>query len=338
MQKHKIIADIIKSKIPGIIQTAFRELAEGINIFESDDGWKILEEFLKLDPADNNKMLRVLLSEIKITGNANDLSFLAKNSRPEAKKLRKSDEQQSARISIWNCITRLSQSNKDAVLKNLIRDLEKLGFTRKSLYTIKKPGFLSNELINAVHKYSFAIIKLLQAGADVNGQSRFDKNYAITSAARLGHTDVVIELLKTRDIDVNVQDFENMTALIWASLNGNIEIVKELLKNKKIDVNIKARGNRTALIWASHWGRTEIVKKLLEIKNTNINVQDEDGYTALLHACRHRRMEIAKKLLKFKNIDIHAKSKDYNKNALKMARENNMKEVEAILLKLGAQE
>jgi ankyrin repeat protein len=96
-------------------------------------------------------------------------------------------------------------------------------------------------------------------------------------ASRAGNLDVVKELLKRSDIDVNIQDNDGNTALIWVSFYGQFEITKELLKRSDIDVNIQDNDGNTALIWALYNGYLEIVIELLKMPNIDLNIKDKDG-------------------------------------------------------------
>ena len=91
---------------------------------------------------------------------------------------------------------------------------------------------------------------------------------ALIYAARYGNTEIARELLKKKDIDVNIVDILirkkfiifksnffygiqvfnhlwnsrrifNNTALIYATIRGHTEIVRELLTKESIDINIK---------------------------------------------------------------------------------------------------
>jgi hypothetical protein len=63
--------------------------------------------------------------------------------------------------------------------------------------------------------------------------------------------------------------------------NSNIEAVKYLLDNKLIDINIQDEDGTTPLMYASYWNKIEIVKLLLNHPDINIFLKDDDGKTAL---------------------------------------------------------
>lgn len=60
----------------------------------------------------------------------------------------------------------------------------------------------------------------------------------------------------------------------------NLEIVKELVKSKKINVNIKDADNITPLHYAVANWYLEIVKELVK-KDAYLDIQDNNGWTPL---------------------------------------------------------
>ena len=45
-------------------------------------------------------------------------------------------------------------------------------------------------------------------------------------------------LFQRGELNVNVQDGDNKTALIWACWNGHTEIVQSLLQRRELNVNL----------------------------------------------------------------------------------------------------
>jgi serine/threonine-protein phosphatase 6 regulatory ankyrin repeat subunit B len=121
---------------------------------------------------------------------------------------------------------------------------------------------------------------------------------ALTISSQNGHTDIVIELLKHDEVDVNLYAFDE-TALRLASRNGHTDIVVQLLQHNDLDVNLQVRNfHQTALWWASHYGHTNIVVELLKHDEVDVNLQDDDGTTALWQASVNGHKEIVLELLK----------------------------------------
>ena len=75
-----------------------------------------------------------------------------------------------------------------------------------------------------------------------------------------GDINKVKELLAL-GIDINIQDEEGNTALMYASYKEHIEIVKELIKSGA-NVNIKDRKGKTALDYAREEEYDDIIKLL----------------------------------------------------------------------------
>ena len=94
-------------------------------------------------------------------------------------------------------------------------------------------------------------------------------NTTLMSASLEGHLEVT-KLLIEEGVDVNAQDNEGWTALMYASGAGlkdrkdvNPEVVPLLIK-AGADVNAQDNKGYTALKWASREGHTDIVKLLKE--------------------------------------------------------------------------
>ncbi|WP_300747704.1 ankyrin repeat domain-containing protein [uncultured Brachyspira sp.] len=91
---------------------------------------------------------------------------------------------------------------------------------------------------------------------------------------------------------------ENEASFIEAAKNGDIKKVKELLA-LGADINIQDDNSWTALIYAAWAGHTETVKELIKA-GANLNIKDNEGKTALDYAEGNGYNEIAKLLRSFK--------------------------------------
>jgi ankyrin repeat protein len=107
-----------------------------------------------------------------------------------------------------------------------------------------------------------------------------------------GNTGVVKLLLDKQDTDVNVQNTDGETALMFSCVNGNTEMVKLLLDTQDTDVNVQDKDGVTALMIACGNGNTEMVKLLLDKQDIDVNVQHKDGMTALMTACVNGNIDI----------------------------------------------
>ena len=107
----------------------------------------------------------------------------------------------------------------------------------------------------------------------------------------------LVRLLLTRDdINVNAQDKDRFTALMYSCMNGNTEIVRILLEHKDIDINLMRdfenekdwefkvlqnpfkviKQNRNALILACEESPTEVISMLLqreELQTSACNIE-----------------------------------------------------------------
>jgi ankyrin repeat protein len=90
-----------------------------------------------------------------------------------------------------------------------------------------------------------------------------------------------IKLLLDNGADPNIQNVLGYTALMFASSHNN-EVV-ELLLDKGAEINLKNKSGWTALMHAVDRDKYEIVKLLLD-KGADINIQNNDGETALMIA------------------------------------------------------
>ena len=158
---------------------------------------------------------------------------------------------------------------------------------------------LNNDLLNRVVFGSHRSVReLLEKGVDVNYQRENDGWTALIRASYFSYSNNfridIIRLLIEYGANVNLQDKDGYTALVFASYNGHTEAVKLLLANGA-DPDLQDNNRRTALMYASHNGHIEIVKLLLAA-GAKVNLQDDRDYTALYYANREGYIEIQKLL------------------------------------------
>jgi len=112
-------------------------------------------------------------------------------------------------------------------------------------------------------------------------------------ATRLGHTELVVTLLK-RGADSNVQNFDGDTPLMIAAYEGYLEVARTLLEHgARIDTRNMER--MTALHGAVFAGRADIVSMLIDAC-ADVQAKTKDGETPLQIAVEGQHPDIAELL------------------------------------------
>jgi ankyrin repeat protein len=166
----------------------------------------------------------------------------------------------------------------------------------------------------AIVKKCEAVIQELVNHKDVDVNLKNNKNQtALHSAAR--RKNIPIDLFTKilgKTTNVNAQDEFERTALHWVMMDKYESAVKELLKRKDVDVNLKDNENQTALYLACAWKNfpIDLFKVILE-KSTDVNAQDKHGWTALHLAIGFAKSEtMVKELLTHKDVGVDAQDKN----------------------------
>ena len=131
---------------------------------------------------------------------------------------------------------------------------------------------------------------------------------------------VFIRILeRTNQENINKPDGNGWTALHYDINNKSVTKIEELLKNKDVNVNVKNNNNQTALHLASEWKYfpMDLFKIILEKSTDVINAQDEDGNTALQIAIINHS-NVIKALLAHKDVNVNVKN-NKNETALTLA-------------------
>jgi ankyrin repeat domain-containing protein 50 len=97
-------------------------------------------------------------------------------------------------------------------------------------------------------------------------------------AAGNGYITVVNVLLKTDDINSNMEDSQSGRApLSWAAGNGHEAVVKLLLETSKVEVDSKDNNSQTSLSWAVRNRHEAVVKLLLETGKIEVDSKDNSS-------------------------------------------------------------
>lgn len=151
-------------------------------------------------------------------------------------------------------------------------------------------------LMVAASRGQLAFVReLVNRGADVQAEDT-DNWTSLLFAAKTGHRDVVQFLLEQGAADMEHRDMGGWTALMWSAYKGHTEVVQMLLE-KGADINAHGNYHLGPLLWAAGRGHAEIVRLLIQ-RGSKVNVGDKYGTTALVWACRKGNAEIVDILLK----------------------------------------
>ena len=174
------------------------------------------------------------------------------------------------------------------------------------------------------------IIILLELGANVDYQNE-DGQTALIFASQNAHYQIV-ELLLKENADPNLQNQEGWNALMFASQYGHYQVTQRLLK-ENVDPNFQTQEGLTALIFASGNGHYQVVELLLQ-KNADPNLQTQEGLTALIFASGNGHYQVVELLLK-ENADSNLQTQE-GWTALIFASLNGHYQVVELLLKENA--
>ncbi|GBN59406.1 Ankyrin-2 [Araneus ventricosus] len=198
-----------------------------------------------------------------------------------------------------------------------------------------KRSQINRELLTAIiNNDANKVRKLLKSGAEVNEEASGYKQYTpLMIAAEKGYLEILQELLRSPDIDVNRKNYYGVVALHIACAEGHMEVIKMLLAVKDIDVNAADRKyGFSPFMRASMRNHAEVVKILLNTPGIKINNIDASGRTALHHAASSGHEETVQVLLKDRRISVNIKDNLHGHTALHLAVDLHHDEVARALL------
>ena len=202
----------------------------------------------------------------------------------------------------------------------------------------KESETMTEQLVLAAENGEIEVLRnLVEAGADTNAQ---DANGRTAVMIATYNNDIeAVKLLVEAGADVNIQDDMKNNPLLYAGAEGFLEILK-LTINAGADPTITNRYGGTALIPASEHGYVDVVKELLTNTDIDVNHVNNLGWTALMEAVilndGNDVQQQTVQVLIDHGADVNIPD---NKGItpLQHAREKGFKEMEQLLLKVGAE-
>ena len=99
----------------------------------------------------------------------------------------------------------------------------------------------------------------------------------------MGNSQLVAEILRSRNVDVLRYDNDGRNAFYWACAGKSVAVLKLLLERANCGVNVIAhrKSRMTVLHTACKYGAVRIVKELLKHETLDLYVEDESGRNAL---------------------------------------------------------
>jgi hypothetical protein len=115
----------------------------------------------------------------------------------------------------------------------------------------------------------------------------------LLAAISVGHTGEAMRVLACEDrLDINAQTYQKESALSLAARNEYLQVVGTILQGRRADRNSVDDQGRTALWWAAHKGQTAVVRRLLEDAHLHVDVKDNlsiHSLSLVLLLCIHYR-------------------------------------------------
>ena len=149
-----------------------------------------------------------------------------------------------------------------------------------------------------------------------NENSKSEIARILVGAAGNNELELVKDILHNNPNLIDVKHPETgRTPLVEALLGNHIDVVKELLKNKDIDVNmmvntdVKKDFRATPLFAAIYKCKTKLVKLLLDDNRLDVNKSDSYGRSAITSAIHNECKDIIDDLLKQDNIKLETEDK-----------------------------
>ncbi|KAL4936126.1 ankyrin repeat-containing domain protein [Aspergillus oleicola] len=145
---------------------------------------------------------------------------------------------------------------------------------------------------------------------DTNRQDKSGAT-ALWLATRHGHEALAIQLLSQPDIDVNaivhlnLLGLDRSTSLHHAVHRSSMPVLKSLVWTRQLDPNITDHQNRTALSWAVERGDLAIIDLLLTRPDIRVDPTGIHEDPILWLAIKNGRVDVVRKLLRYPKVDLN---------------------------------
>ena len=159
---------------------------------------------------------------------------------------------------------------------------------------------------------------LLQNSSEIDVNSKEFCDYGETilmKVARNNDLDMLIDLLRIKDVDINVKNNRGATLLmIGASYSNNATFDTILARGKNIDLNVQSNGHQyTALMLAIEKRNNYKIEKILQQNGLDLSLCNYYLNNALMAAANNKNETAAKLILSYsKELDLNSQNKEGN--------------------------
>ncbi len=160
-----------------------------------------------------------------------------------------------------------------------------------------------------------------------------DRPETLVDLVRTGQREAVLAAITSPDLDVNAQEADGSTVLLWATYKVDHALVRALLK-AGAKANVTNRYGASPLTEAVKLGDAELVRLLLDA-GADANSPNQDNQTALMLAASVGSLDIAQLLIQH-GADVKAVERFRGQNALMWAAAGNYPDIVDLLIARGA--
>jgi hypothetical protein len=162
-----------------------------------------------------------------------------------------------------------------------------------------------------------------------------DEVFPVHVVAFFGIPQLISDLIRRGDVNVDSRDFQNQTPLFLAARYGREAVVRLLLETGKVDVDFKDSRHRTPLFLAARYGYEAVVKLLLDTGKVDVNSRDFQDGTPLSWAAENGHEAVVKLLLDTGKVEVNSQDSEYHRTPLSWAAHNGHEAVVKLLLESG---